>query len=485
MRTRSLIRRPCLALALLALGLGCTAGPEKERALSATSRTTPVPERPQVRAKEAPPARAFVGTVEGSDAVVALIADDEQVTAYVCGGPRSLSTHTAWFLGPLASGRFELSTGERGEEMLRGEIVAGQARGALRLSDGGEHAWSAREVNLDSPAGLYMGTGQADVTGVVVMDTGHLQGVTYDIRARTLRAASVELAASAGPPRVQLTDRPEPSPLSRLKAPLRPTEGASQILRTVADIEGIPTSTADESSSELTQSSTAQEELPEMAPLLAPLEPDHVEAVSSREKLVAPLISPSPDAVYEHPLEVRLSSPAELARGCVIRYTIDGSDPTDESPSFEPRSGLTLVLDRSATVKAQAFPPAEAGSSLLPSDMEVAAFTVVDSRVPAPRWEPAGGTYNEPVQVRIVPPELDPEVWDQVIVWYCMNEDGDPVPACEGTCLYRGEALMLAADGEPTTMHLKARVQARWRETGETCVGALASATYAIEPRSE
>jgi alpha-tubulin suppressor-like RCC1 family protein len=94
-----------------------------------------------------------------------------------------------------------------------------------------------------------------------------------------------------------------------------------------------------------------------------------------------PTISPAAGA---YPTE-RVISFAAVA-GAAVRYTLDGSDPTEQSPLFI----HGFVLDRSATVKARAFKP---GSQ--PSTVAAAAFTILaPGTTAAPSISPAGGRFT-------------------------------------------------------------------------------------------
>lgn len=69
------------------------------------------------------PVETYVGTVDGSDAVVAIaIQSDGDVIGYSCGGPADLDVMTTWVSGPRSGDGFEL---ERGSGTISGTIGEG------------------------------------------------------------------------------------------------------------------------------------------------------------------------------------------------------------------------------------------------------------------------------------------------------------------------------------------------------------------------
>ena len=108
----------------------------------------------------------LVGRVNGSDALIALVANGNELLAYVCGGPADWQTHTSWFKGDLsANGSFSLNTDNL---WLNGTILGQAARGVLELADGSRLSWQALSPQKDSPAGLYRMADSEAVTGFIV-----------------------------------------------------------------------------------------------------------------------------------------------------------------------------------------------------------------------------------------------------------------------------------------------------------------------------
>src|SRR5690242_7172563 len=77
------------------------------------------------------PVETYVGTIGGSDAVVAIaIQDDGDVIGYSCGGPLDLEGMTTWISGPRTGDTFEL---ERGAGTISGTIGDGVVTGIVDL----------------------------------------------------------------------------------------------------------------------------------------------------------------------------------------------------------------------------------------------------------------------------------------------------------------------------------------------------------------
>jgi hypothetical protein len=102
-----------------------------------------------------------------------------------------------------------------------------------------------------------------------------------------------------------------------------------------------------------------------------------------------PTITPNGGA-YPDKVQVALDSGAP---GATIHYTVDGADPTTNSPRYS----QPFTLTQSATVKARAFAD---GSN--PSLAASAAFTVTNRpTVAQPTITPSGGTHPGKVQVTL------------------------------------------------------------------------------------
>jgi hypothetical protein len=100
----------------------------------------------------------YVGTIDDSDAQIALVVEDGKVLAYTCGGNATWDTHSSWF--PMndqsltGQGTFEL-TGAKGH-VLQGIYSTEGATGTLILPDGNKLVWTAELASDTTPAGLYL-----------------------------------------------------------------------------------------------------------------------------------------------------------------------------------------------------------------------------------------------------------------------------------------------------------------------------------------
>lgn len=126
---------------------------------------------------EAPPPEMSVGTVDGTDAVLALARGEGTVTLYVCGGVSSYATMTRWFEGPEdPGGAFSLES-----DGWTATADPGGESGRLRTPEGAELAFRARPAALDRIEGLYAAVDGGCRTGAVVFtpddtDAPALQG---------------------------------------------------------------------------------------------------------------------------------------------------------------------------------------------------------------------------------------------------------------------------------------------------------------------
>jgi len=98
--------------------------------------------------------------------------------------------------------------------------------------------------------------------------------------------------------------------------------------------------------------------------------------------VATPTFAP-PAGAYAPPLNVVLSSSTP---GAVIRYTLDGSEPTGASKRYTPSLGLALSL--TTTVKAKAFL-----GDALSSATATADYDLDQGHVATPRFSPGSGTY--------------------------------------------------------------------------------------------
>jgi hypothetical protein len=120
-------------------------------------------------------AEMYVGVVENSDALVAIVIDGEQILAYSCGGEESWQTHTSWFSSQAEGasiGNTSFSLTGRSGLKLQGVFNTDEAQGSLTLKDGTVLSWVAEPVTENTPAGLYklneVTDLQEELTGLIV-----------------------------------------------------------------------------------------------------------------------------------------------------------------------------------------------------------------------------------------------------------------------------------------------------------------------------
>ncbi|MDP3274685.1 MAG: hypothetical protein Q8Q09_05775 [Deltaproteobacteria bacterium] len=165
-------KRPPRALAIAALSLlTCTCGP--------SLRT------------DGPP--VYVGHIEGSDALIAIVADEGTLVAYTCGGTRSWETHTGWFHPVLpvdglsgATQTIPVTRSARGLQ-LTGSIEPTSASGTLQLSDGATVPWRAQRADPSRGAGFFTISDGGELSGLIVANDGAVAGVRVGIGADDTR----------------------------------------------------------------------------------------------------------------------------------------------------------------------------------------------------------------------------------------------------------------------------------------------------------
>lgn len=154
---------PMLALAVAALSTASCSGDDEE----------PLPGW-----RTALEPGTYVGDVEGTDARVGVVVGIQTVVVFVCGGPGTVGTATAWANGERArEGSTTLASATRKMTLSRdaadekGEIVGGLVEGGIAPLK-----FAAKRVAPGTTAGLYEATDEFGRTGVVVDDKGRAQG---------------------------------------------------------------------------------------------------------------------------------------------------------------------------------------------------------------------------------------------------------------------------------------------------------------------
>ena len=121
-------------------------------------------------------ALTYVGELDGSDALIAVLVSDGWVSVYTCGGDGTWQTHTGWFYGRPQGDAFDLA---HDDLRVRGEFDGSLTRGTLRLADGREIGFEAELADANSAAGLYYRQVYGDRTGLIVTNDLRATGVRY------------------------------------------------------------------------------------------------------------------------------------------------------------------------------------------------------------------------------------------------------------------------------------------------------------------
>ncbi|OQY71646.1 MAG: hypothetical protein B6D44_12195, partial [Ignavibacteriales bacterium UTCHB2] len=104
-------------------------------------------------------------------------------------------------------------------------------------------------------------------------------------------------------------------------------------------------------------------------------------SISEQQQVAKPIFTPPPDT-YENPVTVTSYCPTS---GATIRYTINGTEPTINSPVFPPSLEITTLT----TIKAKAFK-----TGMIPSLTTTAVYNI-GIEITVPELFPISGTYPQ------------------------------------------------------------------------------------------
>lgn len=146
--------RPALAFASL-LNLACSTAAQDDGEMPTTLE-----------------ARTLVGQVSDSDITLGVVAEDDTLTVYACGGADTFATHTRWFEGTFGDGddpdAFEI---EQDGFTLSGRRSRDGLAGVLQEPDGSMRPFGAFPTGEDTLSGLYFAAIDGCRTGVVLFAT--------------------------------------------------------------------------------------------------------------------------------------------------------------------------------------------------------------------------------------------------------------------------------------------------------------------------
>lgn len=112
-------------------------------------------------------AKVWVGSVDGSDAVVGIVASDTNSTLFFCGGNNSYRDTTHWFANttqPVSAG----ATAQDGQWSAHAEPHDADLQGTLQRESGGALSFSAHPAQSGSLEGVYDGAGPCGHLGLIV-----------------------------------------------------------------------------------------------------------------------------------------------------------------------------------------------------------------------------------------------------------------------------------------------------------------------------
>lgn len=166
-----------------------------------------------------------------------------------------------------------------------------------------------------------------------------------------------------------------------------------------------------------------------------------------------PKISPVA-GTYEGAAKITMST---FTEGGEIHYTLDGSDPTANSPIYD--STITLTNLGSTTIKAATY-----NNGMFASPIASATYTIIPPAVATPTFSPSAGNFDDSVAVSIQ------DVEDSITIYYTL--DGTTPDTTTSPVYTPGMQIVI----DSTT-----RVKALATKPGRT-PSQIASATFTILP---
>ncbi len=123
---------------------------------------------------------AYVGAVDGTDALIAIAPEGNLVVAYVCA-EETWAAHTGWFYTELendaqGTGKLKAVTSGTGHSLEGVTITATQATGTVRFADGAVHSFTADRATPGTTAGLYESRSSEGHTGLIVTNDRRAAG---------------------------------------------------------------------------------------------------------------------------------------------------------------------------------------------------------------------------------------------------------------------------------------------------------------------
>jgi hypothetical protein len=135
---------------------------------------------------------SLVGKIENSDALIAIVRDENSFIAYICGGKSTWQTHTGWFRSDTISAKGNFLESSSGLK-FSANFADSSAKGTLTLKDGTTLSWSTEAAKKD--AGLFVLEEAGLLAGVITDNDGNVAG--------TARAIDPKGAFLSSPVKVQ------------------------------------------------------------------------------------------------------------------------------------------------------------------------------------------------------------------------------------------------------------------------------------------
>ena len=116
----------------------------------------------------------YVGSVEETDAKIALVRDGARWAAYLCGGAETLGS-TAWFKGERGTGKRADVIAAAGDHDLDATITTEDASGSVTVN-GKVARFEAARVTQTGAVGLFYDDSNGCRSGLIVPEAGEPQG---------------------------------------------------------------------------------------------------------------------------------------------------------------------------------------------------------------------------------------------------------------------------------------------------------------------
>lgn len=134
-------------------------------------------------------AAVYVGTIEGTDALIAVAPEGNLVVAYVCA-EKTWAERTGWFFTELENNAELTGTVKRalsgtGHTLENTTITETQVKGTVRFADGSIHAFTAERADPQTTAGLYESHASEGQAGLIVTNDGRAAGAVRLISGTT------------------------------------------------------------------------------------------------------------------------------------------------------------------------------------------------------------------------------------------------------------------------------------------------------------